>query len=218
MQSVYIVGMSDLPPYPGVEIESDDVAWKGRFTVRRIAFSNLRFDGRRSGRRVWELQCRGHAAAMLPYDPITDQVVMIEQFRLPALAANLPPVMMEIPAGLLEKGEDPAEAIAREMEEEAGLHADRVEKIGDFLLTPGGSDECCTIFVGRVRAPKADAQGIAGYAGLANEDEDIRIRVMDAPTAIAQTLAGEYQNSVTSLALMWLAAKREDLRRQWSLS
>ena len=56
----------------------------------------------------------------------------------------------------------------------------RCERIGGFLLTPGGADELCELFVGRVRAPPADADGVAGHAGMADEHEDIRVRVWPA--------------------------------------
>ena len=90
--------------------------------------------------------------------------------------------------------------------------------IGDFLLTPGGCDERITIYAARVAAPHAGPDGIAGSAGLASENEDIRIRVRPAGDAIADALAGRFPNSVTSIALLWLAAKRDWLRATWGTS
>lgn len=207
--------MADLPHDDGVEILSRDTAWSGRFSVDVVRFRHRRFDGAMSGVRTWELFVRGRAAAMLPYDPWTDRVVLIEQFRLPALAAGLAPVMMEIPAGLCDAGEDPEAAVRRESVEEMGLQADLLEMVGDFVLTPGGSDERCTIYAGRVRAPNAGPDGVAGQGGLAAEHEDIRVRVLPAQEAIAQAVAGRYPNSVTTIALLWLAARRDWLRGHW---
>jgi ADP-ribose pyrophosphatase len=101
------------------------------------------------------------------------------------------------------------------MQEEIGLQADRMEKIGGFLLTPGGADEFCHLFVGRVAAPATGPDGIAGYGGLASENEDIRIRVWPAAAAIEAAFAGRFINSVTCLGLFWLAAKRDWLRQNW---
>ncbi len=70
------------------------------------------------------------------------------------------------------------------------LAADRLHRVGHFVLTAGGSDESVTIFAGRVDAPPADADGIAGYAGLASEHEDIRTRVLPASVAIENAVAG----------------------------
>ena len=169
-----------------------------------------------SGERVWELFRRGRAAAMLPYDPWRDEVILIEQFRLPALAGGVEPVMVEIPAGLCDDGEDPAETVRREAQEEMGLGADRLERIGDFILTPGGSDERCTMFAGRVHAPQAAADGLAGNGGLASEHEDIRVRIWAADEAIEAAIAGRFPNSVTTIALLWLACRRETLRAAWA--
>jgi len=207
-----------LPAHPGVEILSSDTAWKGRFSVEIIRFRHRRFDGTSSAVRTWELFCRGRAAAVLPYDPVTDQVALIEQFRLPALAAGLEPVMVEIPAGLCDGNEDPAATAIRESQEEMGLHVDQLLPIGDFVLTPGGSDERCTMFVGRITAPPAGPDGIVGQGGLASEHEDIRVRLHPAEDAIAQAVAGHYPNSVTTIALLWLAARRPALRQQWAIA
>lgn len=200
-----------LPQHPDVQIESDGTVWSGRFSVDVVTFRHRRFDGAMSGVRTWELFRRGRAAAVLPYDPDTDQVVLIEQFRLPALAAGLEPVMVEVPAGLCDGAENPADTAAREVHEETGLRVHGLELIGDFLLTPGGSDERCTLFVGRTTAPA----GPLGTGGLASEHEDIRVRLHPAEAAIAAAIAGEYPNSVTTIALLWLAARRDALRTRW---
>jgi ADP-ribose pyrophosphatase len=69
--------MATLPSYPGLVIESEERVWKGRFPVDLIRFRHQRFDGQRSGPRKWELFRRGQAAALLPYDPVTDEVVLM---------------------------------------------------------------------------------------------------------------------------------------------
>src|SRR3954451_19058526 len=94
-----------LPPRPDVEVGSGCRAWTGLFPLDVVKFRHRRFDGTMSGTRTWELWRRGPAAAMLPYDPWSDSVVLIEQFRLPALAAGVDPVLVELPAGLCDAGE-----------------------------------------------------------------------------------------------------------------
>jgi ADP-ribose diphosphatase len=204
-----------MPTHPDVVVESEQRAWSGRFAVDLIRFRHRRFDGSMSDARTWELWRRGPAVALVPYDPVTDTVVLIEQFRLPALAAGLDPVMVELPAGLMEDGERPEPAMHRELWEEMRLRADRLERIGAYLLSPGGCDEALELYVGRVRAPAADAEGIAGHAGAELEGEDIRTRVWPAERAIAMALAGRIPNSVAAIGLLWLAAKRVTLREKW---
>ncbi len=209
--------MARFPPYPGLVIESDENVWTGHTKLDVVRFRLRRFDGGLSPTRTWEVWHRGDAVGLLPYDPVTDQVVMIEQFRLPALAARVDPVMLEIPGGFMDEGENPAQTAAREVHEEMGLATDRTELFGRFILTAGGSDESVTIYAGRVRAPDAGPDGIAGYAGLTSEHEDIRIRVLPAATVIAAVQAGAYPNSITTMALLWFTLRRDWLRERWAV-
>lgn len=205
-----------LPVHPDVVIESGQRAWSGRFAVDVFRFRHRRFDGTMSEVRPWELWRRGRAVAMIPYDPVTDTVVLIEQFRFPAHAAGIDPVLVELPAGLLEDGEEPEAAMRRELREEMRLEAGEMLRIGAYLLTAGGSDEMLDLYVGRVAAPPHGPDGIVGHAGAEDEGEDIRTRVWPADKAIALALSGETPNSITAIGLLWLAAKRNDLRKQWS--
>jgi ADP-ribose pyrophosphatase len=207
-----------LPPHDGLRVEEAVRVWSGRFPLDRIRFRHRRFDGAMSAERTWELWRRGRAAAMLPYDPKADVVVLIEQFRLPALAAGIDPVLVELPAGLCDGDETPEQTIRREVQEEMGLQAGRLRPIGDILLTPGGADELCSLFVGEVTAPPSDADGLCGTAGLVEESEDIRVRIWPVDRAIEAALGGQMPNSVTMIGLLWLAARREQVRADWSKS
>ena len=204
-----------LPAHPGVEVCSEQRVWNGRFPLDVVRFRHRRFDGATSGVKTWEVWRRGRAAAVLPYDPVADVVVLIEQFRLPALVAGLDPVLVELPAGLCDDGETPEVTARREMMEEMGLAVGTLRRIGGFLLTPGGADEVCELYAGRVQAPEADGDGIAGHAGMAEEHEDIRVRVWPAERAIEAALGGQMTNSVTMIGLLWLAAQRDALRKEW---
>ena len=228
------------PTSPDVIIDKAETVWDGRFSMQVVDFRQRRFDGTMSGPRSWELLRRGTAAAVLPYDPVADMVVVIEQFRLPAFAAGLPGVMVELAAGLTDGAESAEATIRRESVEEMGLELHEMELIGRFLLTPGGCDELCTLFAGRVRldAPGLGAAGLGaaglgaaglgaaelgarrpdgllGVRGLASEQEDIRVRALPAAHVIEQALAGGYPNSVATIGLLWFAAKRDWLRARW---
>lgn len=204
-----------IPTHPDVVTESERRVWDGRFPLDVVKFRHRRFDGRMSGTKTWETWRRGKAAAVLPYDPAADVVVLIEQFRFPALVAGIAPVLVELPAGLVDDGESPEQAARREMVEEMALTVGELRHIGSYLLSPGGADEICELYLGRVTAPATDGGGIAGHAGMAAEDEDIRVRVWPAQAAIDAALDGQFSNAVTGLGLMWLAARRDRIRAAW---
>ncbi|QXM24617.1 NUDIX domain-containing protein [Elioraea tepida] len=201
-----------LPSDPRVTIHEVETLWHGRNALQRVSFSFRGFRGELRGPARWELLRRGRAVAVVPYDPVRDTVVLIEQFRLPALAAGLEPWLVEVAAGLAD-GDEPDEAVAvRETLEETGLSVTALERAGRFLLSPGVADETITVFAGRVDAPP----GEAGHAGLAHEHEDIRVFAVPAESAFAMIAEGRIVNISTALALFWLQANRERLRRAWA--
>jgi ADP-ribose pyrophosphatase len=143
---------------------------------------------------------------------VRDTVVLIEQFRLPALAAGLEPWLVEVAAGLAD-GDEPDEAVAiRETLEETGLAVTALAPAGRFMLSPGVADETIAVFAGRVEAPA----GESGHAGLEDEHEDIRVFALPAEEAFAMVTDGRIVNITTALALLWLQANRERLRREWT--
>lgn len=192
-------------------IHAIETIWRGRNTLQRVSFSFLGFRGETRGPAQWELLRRGRAVAVIPYDPVRDTVVLIEQFRLPALAAGLEPWLVEVVAGLAD-GDEADEAVAvRETAEETGLAVTALARAGRFILSPGVADETITLFAGRVEAPACEA----GHAGLAEEHEDIRVFALPADEAFALVAEGRIVNIITALALFWLMANRERLRRDW---
>jgi ADP-ribose pyrophosphatase len=201
-----------LPAHPRVTVHAIETLWRGHNTFQRIGFSFEGSGGQVRGPVAWELLRRGRAVAVIPYDPVRDTVVLIEQFRLPALAAGLGPWLIEVAAGLADGAETDEAVARRETLEETGLVVTALERAGRFMLSPGIADETITIFAGRVDAPA----GEAGHAGLASEHEDIRVFAVPAEEAFAMASSGRIVNITTALALLWLAAQRDRLRREWS--
>lgn len=201
-----------LPAHPRVTVHAIETLWRGHNTFQRVGFSFEGSGGQVRGPVAWELLRRGRAVAVIPYDPVRDTVVLIEQFRLPALAAGLGPWLVEVAAGLADGAETDEAVARRETLEETGLTVTALERAGRFMLSPGIADETITIFAGRVDAPA----GEAGHAGLAAEHEDIRVFAVPAEEAFAMATSGRIVNITTALALLWLAAQRDRLRREWS--
>jgi ADP-ribose pyrophosphatase len=193
-----------------VEILAKETVYDGYFRIDRYRLRHRRHQGGWTGEIDREVFERGHVAAVLPYDPERDAVVLIEQFRIGAYAAGKPCWLTEIVAGVIDDGET-AEAVARrEMEEETGCPVTALEPIGSYLSSPGGASESVALFVGRVDSRKA-----GGVHGLADENEDIKVLTRPWSEVEAGLEAGMFTNAATLIALQWLALNREGLRRRW---
>lgn len=193
-----------------VEILAKDIVYDGYFRIDRYRLRHRRHEGGWTGEITREVFERGHVAAVLPYDPERDAVVLIEQFRIGAWAAAKPCWLTEIVAGVIDDGES-AEAVARrEMEEETGCPVTALEPIGSYLSSPGGTSESVALFVGRVDSRKA-----GGIHGLPDENEDIKVLARPWSEVEAELKAGLLTNAATLIALQWLALNRDALRRRW---
>ena len=195
---------------PRVDILEKTVCYAGFFRLKRYRLRHRLFSGAWSHTLVREVFERGHAAAVLPYDPVRDQVVLIEQFRIGALQAPGGPWLLEIVAGVLDPGETPEEVIRREAIEESGCPLQEIVPICEYLVSPGGSTERIALFCGKVDASQAD-----GTHGLAEEGEDIRVEVMATDAAMAHLHTGRINAAAPIIALQWLLLNRDQLRRRW---
>lgn len=192
------------------QILEHDSVYQGYFRVDRYRLRHTLFEGGWSETIQREVFERGHAVAVLPYDPVRDTVVLIEQFRIGALAAGAAggPWLLELIAGIIEPGENPSDVARREAMEEAGCELSAVEPICDYLVSPGGTSEQTSLYWAR-----ADLGDVGGIHGLDEENEDIRVHVVDAREAITMADDGRVANAAGVIGLYWLARHRERLRR-----
>nr|VFK78682.1 MAG: ADP-ribose pyrophosphatase [Candidatus Kentron sp. SD] len=192
------------------EIIEKNPCYRGFFRLDRYRLRHDLFAGGRSSILTRECLERGHAAAVLLFDPDLDSLVMVEQFRIGAMEAPDGPWLLEIVAGIMEAGES-AEAVARrEAMEEAGCEIRALAPAFRFLLSPGGCSEEIHLFCGHV-----DARNAGGVYGLAHEGEDIRTRVVAADEALQLLERGKVINATTIIALQWFALNRGSLLEQW---
>lgn len=194
-----------------VEIISKESVFEGFFKMVKYRFKHKLFAGGWSDVVEREMFERGHAAAMLPYDPKTDQVVIIEQIRIGALEHEHP-WQLEIVAGMIDRDESAEEVIRREAEEEAGITLGRVASVTSYYPSSGGCSEKLDVFVGEVDASKAH-----GIHGLDYEDEDIRVHVLSREQAYQWVKDGIFENGASIIALQWLQLNHQELRSQWDI-
>ena len=194
-----------------VEILEKTVCFEGFFRIERYRLRHRLFSGDWSHPLVRELFERGHAAAVLPYDPIRDEVVLIEQFRVGALNAPGGPWLMEIVAGIIEADETTEDVVKRESIEEANCIITDLIPLYNFLVSPGGTTESVALFCGRV-----DTTHAGGVHGASEEGEDIKVHVVAVDTALALLQAGKINSVSAIIALQWLALNRDHVRTIWA--
>ncbi|MCK7544760.1 NUDIX domain-containing protein [Marinobacter bryozoorum] len=193
-----------------VQVHKRETVFKGFFRMDKLWLTHPRFDGTTMPEFTRELFVRGDATCVLPYDPERDEVVLLEQFRLGAIGRDQSPWLLELVAGMNEKGESPEEVAHREAEEEAGLSFTHLEKICEYLVSPGGTTELVYLYAGRVSTENA-----GGLYGLDHEHEDIRAHVFSADEAFAMIRDGRINNAAAIMAIQWLQLNRDRLRREW---
>ena len=164
--------------------------------VLNLDIDRVRFPNGSEG----ELEIIRHAgaSAVLPFlsDPAGEepQVLLIKQYRYAAER-----FIYEIPAGLLEKGEEPEACARRELREETGCTAERVERLTTMFTTPGFTDERIHVFM---------ATGLTRGAHAREHDEFMEVETMTLPRALELIEQGEIVDGKTIVALLFAAGFR----------
>ena len=171
----------------GFEIQKRDVAYQGRaFDVQRLTVSLP--DGTV---RVYDLVQHNPSITVIP---VTNegQILFVRQYRMGAEET-----LLELPAGVLDEGEDPMEGARRELREETGMDAGELKLLGKAYLAPGYSSELMYFYLGRQLSPAPLEQ---------DEDEFLHLESLTIEDSLGMARRGEFLDSKT-LAAMFLAGK-----------
>lgn len=194
-----------------VEVLERRSAFRGFFRMDVLRLRHRLFEGGWSSVMERELFVRGPAVVLVPWDPVLDELVMVEQFRIGALEHGPSPWQMEFVAGIVEAGETPEDVARREAVEEAGLEVGPLVPVHRYQVSPGGNTEEIIVLCGRV-----DASNAGGVHGVDHEHEDIRVHRVAFDDALAALERGELRNAAAIVGLQWLALHREALGRAWT--
>ncbi|MEI8207802.1 MAG: NUDIX domain-containing protein [Methylococcales bacterium] len=192
------------------EIIDKEIVYSGFFRMEKYRLKHTLFAGGWSTEFSRELFVRGSCIAVLLYDPRTDQVILIEQFRAGALIIPERAWLVEIVAGAIEEGETAVEVAYRESLEEAGCEIQELIVINEFYTTPGGASERITLFCGKV-----DSTTVGGIHGLDHEDEDILVHTVSADEAYRMVENNEIESAIPIIAIQWLALNKHKLKEKW---
>jgi ADP-ribose pyrophosphatase len=145
--------------------------------------------------RVVRLVLRGkyeiveHAGGAAVVAVHTDGSVLLVRQHRPAVGKSL----LELPAGLVDPGEQPIDCARRELEEETGYTAQRLEPLVSFYSSPGFSTELLHVFV---------ARGLRECLPKLDEEEDIEVVRLPLERAIEQVTSGEISDAKTVTGLL----------------
>lgn len=196
------------------EIKQNKRNYDGHFKVDQLLVQHELFAGGMSKELVRERVSRKNAVAVLPYDPIRDEVVLVEQFRVGAIQDNQPdssPWLIEIIAGLVEYGEEYEEVAIRESLEEANCKVEALHYVSSFLPSPGGFSEYAHVYIG-----KTSTERLGGVCGLEEEGEDIRVHVVSSDNAIEMLHQGKIRSAIPMITLYNFVSLREELKQKWT--
>lgn len=181
------------------------------FAVEEYDLRYPRFDGADSAVVNRAAFISGDAVTVLPYDPVRDRVLLVEQFRAgPFARGDRRPWSLEAVAGRIDPGETPETAARREAQEEAGLVLDDLLPVASYYSSPGAKIEFLYSFVALADLP----DGAAGIFGLEEEAEDIRGHLVSFEALMSLVATGEVNNGPLILTALWLERERARLRRR----
>lgn len=185
-------------------VVSEEPLWRGFLTVQRLRLRHATFPDGESRLLTREVMHRGEAVAILIHDPHSDKVLMIEQFRVGGINEPQGPWFIELPAGMIDAGETPLQAVIREAREETGSTAAHVELIASYFPSPGGCSEKIFLFYG-IADLSHFVEQVKGEEG-----ENILVRAIPYGEAFAGIAAGVVKDAASVTALFWLGMKKRE--------
>jgi len=190
-----------------IDLQDRQTVYQGWSKVETFQVRHRKFDGDWSPVLKREVHYVGEAACILPWDPATGQVVLIEQFRASGLVHGEATWLIEAIAGLVEQGQSPEATARREAKEEAACKVERLIPVLSAFSSPGSSGERSHLFVGITKL-----DGVGGIHGLDNEDEDIRAFTVPLNEALSACHDGRIADLKTIALIQWLTLNEDKLR------
>lgn len=169
------------------------VIFNGKFINLQVDTVKLP-DGKESGREVVIHPGAAVVAALTEQD----EILLIRQFRYP-----VGEVLWELPAGKLEKNEEPLECAKRELAEETGYGAREWRYISDFFTTPGFSNEVLYLYL---------ASGLYPEKREADSEEFIELHKVPYSKAVSMISSGEIKDAKTIIGILLIGQHEQIMR------
>ena len=172
--------------------------YDGFFKMNEVTLKYRKYDGNWSNNIKRELFGGAQVAAVLPYDPMSKEIILIQQFRPGTISKDIDHYLDEIVAGIIDEGESPEIAAKRECLEETGCEVKKLIPIQGYFPAPGSSESFYHLFLGEVKSFKGSK-----IQGLENENEDIFVKCFKINEVRKKMEDGKILNGLTLIALQW---------------
>lgn len=169
------------------ELEYKEISRVRKYSGRRLKVDELEYETP-LGIIKREHVIGGEAVVILPITE-NEEVILIEEPRTP-----VGKIVLEIPAGMIEEGEDPKEAAIRELEEETGYKANSIEYLMEYHPSIGYSNEKLYIYV---------ARNFEKTKQCLDEGEDIKVCFMPLEEVIEKVKNNEFKTASINIAVMY---------------
>ena len=176
--------------------------YNGFFKMNEVTIKYKKFNGNWTNEIKRELFGGAQVSAVLPYDPVKKEIILLQQFRPGTIGKNFNNYLYEIVAGFIDSGESPKQAAKRECLEEIGCKIKKLIPIQGYFPAPGSSESFYHIFLGEVEAFKGKK-----IMGLESENEDILVQCFNIKEVRKKMEKGEILNGLTLIALQWFFLK-----------
>ena len=183
---------------PKFKIIKNKNIYNGFFKMNELTLKFQKFNGKWSNNVKRELFGGAQVSAVLPYDPIKKEMILIKQFRPGTINKNVDNYLNEIVAGIIDKGEDPEKTARRECLEETGCNIKKLTPIHGYFPAPGSSQSFYNLFLAEVDT--FDGERIMG---LKNENEDILVKSYKIDQVKKKLDNGEFLNGLALIAIQW---------------
>jgi ADP-ribose pyrophosphatase len=193
------------------KILSRQLAYQGYFRLECLQIRHSLYSGGWSEVLEREVVRRSDCVAVLPYDPVRDEVLLIEQFRVGAIDSQQGPWLIEIAVGLIEPGERREAVAHHETRDRTGCELLELQRICECYVFPGAFAEQVSLYIAR-----ADLGGVRDVYGLKAEGEDIRVSRVSAPEAFEMVASNVIVSAIPIIGLQWLQINHERIREQWT--
>ncbi len=170
----------------------------GFFKMNEVTLTFKKYDGSWSNVITRELFGGAQVAAVLPYDPIKKEIILIQQFRPGTMSKKYGNYLDEIVAGMIDDGENPETAAKRECIEETGCEIKKLIPIQKYFPAPGSSESFYHLYLGEVETFTGSK-----IRGLETENEDIFVKSYKIQEVRSKMKEGKILNGLALIALQW---------------